>query len=184
MTPNLGIRYPVDTDVIDASYFANFASDVNQALLELQQAIDEHTQAPAAWATLDTTTPALAVGIDTNINMDAEVADTDGMFTPGTQIMTANTPGIYRVTTWDWTLNNPAGWNTFQVAIQKNNVAQPIGAARKRLTASSSPPSTGLSLLIPMLVGDFVGPRLFYTGGAGPTTVIDGSFSAVLVTRF
>jgi|SRR4029450_755676 hypothetical protein len=188
-TPVLGIRYPLIGETVDATSFANFANDVNSAVITTQ------ALATAALNRKECLVPmltgvAITVAVETTVtftNSGLEnfnpFRDNDNMFNPAspTQI-TINTSGVYMIVAKDTGVDSFATMTSFRCLVYKNNIAQ-FGERRNEQDGSSNSIVETVQALLRCEVGDIITVKFLWNGTGGPATVSNFMSPALHVYR-
>jgi hypothetical protein len=189
-TPILGIRYPLIGETVDATSFANFANDVNSAVVTTQ------ALATGAVNRKECLVPivigqSVTVAVETTLTFTnietapafAPFRDNDNMFNPGspTQI-TINTSGVYMVVSRDLCIDTFTTMISIRNLIYKNGIAQ-FGERRNEQNGSTTSMVETVQALLRCEVGDIITNRVLWNGTGGPGAVGNFTFPGFQVYR-
>ena len=177
-----GIPYPCSGDTIDPSIFCDFSTAVDAALTTLAEQATFVQNRPNARA--DRTAPGntFAVGVATNMQLDTETFDNDGMvnLVADSSAITIQTPGLYWATMQVGGMGPFTTWTTYRLAITQNGTSR-ISRKFVVVLAQATPSDQSIYGVLVCQAGDVLRGQYTWTGSGGPQGMTRGSLSASFI---
>lgn len=172
-TANFAIRYPCPGDTVTMDAFANWASDIENALLTVSELTEQASNRPRAIGRTSNAGTAVAAGAGpitlqaTTIVTSVGLSNLSGVFTP----TTTDSNGLYMLMAQVTPVNTATTVTSFKATILANNTVAASRTLASSVVGTIAKPISLVGLGFVTTVGGGALVQFEWTGTGGPLNV-------------